>query len=198
MFDSAFRSIGRKARDGYFNPTMHEICGTTVAYKNSNDEDTWNEWSDILHRWLPRFEEAGWLDDLNRIEIGNRLINDDRVGEYRREERIVGMKDNPEIYDNHYLVGHTKEYVFIHEMIHHAHITDIFDMRRVEDVHITKKQHEVGWDGHMHDFHIYVSEYAATNFLEAVAETGSGIMLGEEYPNRIMEAYEQFGGPDPL
>lgn len=198
MFDSAFRSIGRKARDGYFNPEFHEICGTTVAYKNSSDEKTWSAWSDVLHKWMPRFEEAGWLDGLTRIEIGNRLINDDRVGEYRHDERIVGMQDNPQMQDSSYLVGHTKEYAFIHEMIHHAHMCDIFDTQTIDDVQIAKKQHEVGWDGNMHMFHIYVSEYAATNFLEAVAETGSGLMLGEEYPDKITDAYEQFGGPEPL
>ena len=198
MFEKAIYRIERATRDAYIKPEKYDRYPVQVVYKDSSD-NTWDEWEPVLDRWLPLFEEAGWLDGLERIEVGNRMINDDRVGEYSRAERVIRLKDEPIMFDTSYLVGYTKPYLLIHEMIHHVHMRDIFNFDgKVDDVAIEQKHNELHWNKESHNFYIHVSEYAATNFLEAVAETGAGLCLGEEYPDYITDTYKIFGGPEPL
>lgn len=198
MFESAFNRIGRATQDAYIRPEKYDDYPVQVVYKDSGN-NTWNEWESVFDTWLPRFEEAGWLDGLNRIEVGNRMINGERVGEYTRDERIIRLKDEPVMFDTSYLVSYTKEYLLIHEAIHHVHMRDIFGFDgEVDDVALSQKHDEFQWYEEAHDFYIHVSEYASTNFLEAVAETGAGLCLGEEYPEHITETYKMFGGPEPL
>jgi len=198
MFESAIYRIGRATRDAYINPEKYDHYPVQLVYKDSSD-NTWDEWEPVLDQWLPRFEKAGWLDGLERIEVGNRMINGDRVGEYSRAERVIRLKDEPVMFDTSYLVSYTKPYLLIHEMIHHVHMRDIFDFDgEVDDVTLSQKQDDLKWYKESHDFYIHVSEYAGKNFLEAVAETGAGLCLGKEYPDHITDTYKIFGGPEPL
>lgn len=200
MFESAFKRIARSTRDAYVKPEKTEICGVPVAYKNSSPGSNWDEWKPVLDEWLPRFEEHGWLDGLERIEIGSEMVNGDGVGEYRQKEQIIAFKDDAWFCGPPHLVATTKEYGLIHEMIHHVHISNLFDKPNedISELHIAVKQEDVGWKGNAHKFNVHVSEYASTNFLEAVAEAGAGMMLGRKYPDSVRRAYKQFEGPEPF
>ena len=41
-----------------------------------------------------------------------------------------------------------------------------------------------------------VSDYAATNGMEFVAEVGAGVLSGQEYSDDVMELYDELGGPE--
>ena len=41
-----------------------------------------------------------------------------------------------------------------------------------------------------------VSDYAATNGMEFVAEVGAGVLSGQEYSDGVMELYDELGGPE--
>lgn len=197
MFDKSLLQIRNAARDAYYSPERYDKYSTDIVYKVSHT--SWNTWENTFDEWLPRFEEAGWLDDLNRIEVGNVFIDQSNDGEYEHSSRTIRLGAEISIDRTDEFVGHTHAHVLIHEMLHHVHMKRIWDgTRGPTSNEIAAMADRMGWTGNSHTFDIYVSKYASKNFLEAVAETGTGLIIGEEYPDDVIDIYQSLNGPEPI
>lgn len=197
MFDETLIQMQNAARDAYYSPQRYDKYSTDIVYKVSHT--SWDTWEAVFDEWLPRFEQEGWLDDLNRIEVGNGFMDKSNDGEYEHSSRTIRLGTEISINESDEFVGHTHAHVLIHEMVHHLHMMKVWpDNRSPNSVEITHMSNKLGWSGNSNMFHMYVSEYASSNFLEAVAETGTGLILGEEYPDPVMELYNSVGGPEPI
>ncbi|AGM11544.1 hypothetical protein M199_gp122 [Halogranum tailed virus 1] len=165
-----------------------EIHGVTVTYSGTR-ETYWNEWQDVLNEWLPRFEEAGWLRKLNAIHIDRARFMGDGTGEYQWLFKTICLDPNPRM-SRGYNMSTKREHILIHEMAHHAH--------NLEVGAFPSHKSEVVFNRHKRMFEQHVSEYAGTDFYEAVAETATGSVIGHEYPDELMNAYWKLGGPKEL
>lgn len=202
LFGDALKDIARTTSEATTDPIEVEMCGVPIEYENSSlRKDTWDEWEPVLQAWMPRFEEAGYLDKLRAIRIGNgHLQSSGSAGQYIHEQQVVAFPQNPSYAGQPWLVGETKEYALIHEVTHHAHIRDLFGKpaSKVSLLELNLRQTGLGFAGKAEIFHDEVSQYAASNYLEAVAETCAGLTLGREYPERVLDAYEHLKGPEPI
>lgn len=79
-----------------------------------------------------------------------------------------------------------------HEMVHSKHSQKLLDeggadeLDRVRNHEFDREEKELIQDE--------VSDYAAYNAFEFVAEVGAGILTGEEYSQDVMELYDEFSG----
>lgn len=197
----AMEMMGKKVRSATTDPMERELCGVPIIYEDcSAYRDTWDEWWSLLNEWMPRFDEAGWLDELQRIEIGNGYVEGGGAsGQYRHYDKIVALQQDPVFRGQPWLVGETKEYGLIHEMVHHVHIRDTFgDCNNQLYGKVSRLQIDAGFSLEVDKFKQHVSDYSAYNALEAVAETCTGTILGESYPAAVRRAYIDLGGPEPL
>lgn len=165
-----------------------EIEGVVVTY-NGVSESAWDEWTEIFNEWLPRFDEAGWLDGLNAIHVDTERFMGDGSGEYQWLSSNVILHPKPRL-SSRYSISSSREEVLIHEMAHHAH--------RLKSGIFVSHQSEVVFNRTKRSFEKYVSEYAGTDQYEAVAETATGYILGNEYPDEVMSAYWELDGPKGL
>lgn len=190
----------RSVSNAYHAPEQKNVVGFTVLYQDSGP-DNWDEWETALEEWLPRFEKHGWLDELNGIMVGECFINGrGKAGQYQQRDGTVVMNDRFEP-DETYLVSNTKEYGLIHEVLHHVHIRDAIGTPgevTVEDIRDFRRSRHSGGGNLLKIFEKEVSQYAGVNILEAVAETGAGIIIGEDYPPRVRRAYKKLEGPMPI
>lgn len=194
-------TIAEAVHAAHTDPDEYEYHGVPVVYEDDSFFDsTWDEWKEVLDEWMPRFEEAGWLDDLQGIEIGDSFIKGNAGGQYHHKDMTIAFPQDPDYTGPPYLVGETKEYALIHEMAHHVHIRDMFNLpaSELDMVDLNMKQHSLGFHRKCALFEDEVSEYASSNYLEAVAETCAGIMIGNRYPVRVRRAYKKLQGPTPL
>lgn len=199
MFGSALSTIRQSAKDAVYKPQEFEIDGIDIIYAAEKNGSHWREWEPLFQKWIPRLNDAGWLDGLNRMEIGRMYLQGDGVAEYRHDAQTIAFHDDPS-FNNYNLVGETKEYAIIHESTHHAHMNQLFGESHggVDRSSLRTLQAQLSWDLHKPTFGINVSRYAATNFLEAVAETSAGVAMGHSYPEIVKDAYYLLDGPDPL
>jgi len=202
MFDSAVNTIRTHIRSNRIDPIETEICGVPIKYENyKHERDTWDEWKPLLEEWLPKFDERNYIDGLNGIHIGDGYMNNSSSqGQYNHNDVIIMIQQNPTFKYPSSFISNTKEYVLLHETVHHTHINSMFDKpaRDITVSELNNRQHELRFVSRMKDFDKYVSEYASMNYLEAVAETFSGVVLGNEYPSIIKEHYTELGGPTPI
>jgi hypothetical protein len=168
-----------------YNPTkFEEICGVKIRFKPSerHDSTSWNDWRDTLEEWLPKFKQAGWLDGLIKIRIADDAARGDAVGQYFNSGEIA-LENNIDLgVMSGNVLECSPEFVFTHEMIHHAHM----NLNGKSNSHQNFDQS---------DIRSQVSWYAGMDNLEAVAEIGAGIIHGYEFPDRIHEFYEEDDGP---
>lgn len=200
LFSDAIEDIRRTVNRAHTDPTEYDYCGVPVIYEDSSLASTsWDDWEPVLEEWMPRFDRAGWLDGLTRIKIGDSYTEREcAAGQYKHDDQVVVLKQDLQI-DNPELVSDTKEYALIHEMTHHAHMKDLFiDLASVDNTDLVAQQQSFKFHRKSDLFAHAVSKYAGTNYLEAVAETASGIILGEEYPERVRREYVALKGPEPV
>lgn len=102
--------------------------------------------------------------------------------------RIVRDPDDWQVVNDQYQT-------FAHELVHYLHF---HEFKRDED------DPKEAWENYYSELdpstaemlREEVSDYAATNAFEAVAEIGTGIMYGTEFPAEVMDLYERHNGPD--
>lgn len=179
----AFQRVLQSGIQEYEAPTKEEISGVRVYLGSSLGRDGKQEWREILNEWLPRFERVGWTDGLKCIQIGDEIIAGDGAGRYNHNGTI-DLEHHPGkfLMGGIATVGSNRKYVLTHEFIHHAHVKrGEFDYGKA-DIDSGLVQSEVSY-------------YAGTSPNEAVAEIGTGLVHGEQYPDEILDMYEEFGGP---
>jgi len=159
----------------------------------------WPKWSTILKQTIPIFEEHGWTDNLQEIRVGNKFLNGSACGEYNGNKATITLTDMHS-FDGDNLVETSKKHVFIHEMVHHRHISSIFgpDTATLSRQQIKDELNEYEDRAMGNDFLTEVSRRASRNAIEAVAETGAALMQGYEYSDDIRRKYEILGGPEPI
>lgn len=181
----AIRQVLESGIDEYYAPRRWEIEGIPIIYKPLPNDTRKDEWRTILEKWLPRFDEVGWLDGLNKISIGQDITKNDTVATYYPSSGSISMEnDASNMVPNGRTVSDTLEHILLHEMIHHAHMTINGNKQDFGPVDST--------------IAVNVSPYASKNGFEAVAETGVGIVIGEEYPEWVHEYYEELDGPQEV
>ncbi len=182
------RVVDRRV-ESYTAPKQTKICGVKIAFKPSRQHDSvsWDEWEDTFTTLLPMFKSVGWLKEFNRINVGDGLITNNAVAQYFMSHKSIDLENNVDMGEwSEYVVGDTREHTLVHEIIHHAHMyLNDFGQQDVSlpdaDTKVTI-QHEV-------------SHYASSSINEAIAEIGSGIALGHEFPEFVHDFYEKYDGP---
>jgi hypothetical protein len=129
-------------------------------------------------------------DDVNGVaaaafHTGNRTfyVNPDAsTGEDRRADYEAGFLSTP-----------TQQGNIMHEMIHSKHSRaalsdDNLSLDELREDNFSQDQKQT--------IRNEVSDYAATNGMEFVAEVGAGVLSGEEYSDEVMELYNNLGGPE--
>lgn len=81
----------------------------------------------------------------------------------------------------------------IHEAAHANHVGAYMEDREAYELHEQGKEFD---DPEEEDVARRVSSYAGYNPLEFVAETFTGLMLGIDFDEEVMNLYEKYGGPD--
>lgn len=149
-----------------------DICGITIKC----DSD---KWTNIFEEWLPKFEEVGWLEDLNGICVVDEITESAAVAKYTARNTIVfergAAKDG---------FHHSMKYILVHEFIHHAHFT-LNEFENYEE--------PVEYEDEICD---EINCYASSNVGEAVAEIGAHIVFDKELPHWLHEYYKQNDGPE--
>jgi len=183
----SFKQVLSSGIDSYNAPKDTEICEVDVVMMGSlnNPILTWSEWKEELRPLLQSYDSVGWLDDFNKIIIGD-MSNVTAVGEYTSRNRTIQLdhKLDTSWYGDKVL-DTTLEHVVTHEMIHHAHITrNGFDKPNAYFNESLIKDE--------------VSYYGEKNVYEAVAEIGSGIVHGHEFCEKVHEFYDMWDGPQEV
>lgn len=180
--------------------TVDDYPVKVVFHADVSDEHH-DKWRTVLDKWMPQFEEHGWLEDLLCLQIGDELIVRSGVaGEYRSGSCLAVLGDDPVPTENPKLYSTGREYSLLHEMSHHAHMnTSHGDLPRdPNEIDVADLVIESGWYSMGHKFAKQVSAYATEDPLETVAETAASIALGNEVDDDIMETYYALGGPEPI
>lgn len=182
----AFQKVLGSGLEDYHRPRYWDICGVKVQFKPVPNGVSASTWRDVLEKWLPKYEEVGWLDGLHKIRIGPNAAkrqNENAVGRYNHGGSI-DLNNDIDLGAFAGLVHDgDREAVLTHEVIHHAHlsINGYENSRRSSNKEAMLKQ-DVSW-------------YAGSNVGEAIAEIGTGIVHGEEFPSWVHEYYEEKRGP---
>lgn len=190
-----FKTVGRAVHDSFHDYDVERMHGVTVIHDADYDH-LWDEWESVLNEHLPTFDEHGWLDGLERIKVGSSWLSEEYNGKYASGWGTIILAD--EVYA---IQGATdnlskRENVLVHEMIHHVHMRDELDAPDVSNEDVHQYQQRVGFDRLAPQFEEAVSDYAAENFLEAVAETGVLLAAGEDIDPDIRSSYDLLGGPE--
>lgn len=160
-----------------------KIRGVGVIIKGGRVGASREEWRDILETWLNVFDSVGWLDDFEQIKIGDDIVGGTAIGRYTLNNSINLEKDVDLLDKSHLVVENSPRATLIHEMLHYVHVELCGGIEKELPV------------GERVDVCSEVSYYAIENSLEAVAEIGTGIILGYEFPDKIHDIYEKYGGP---
>jgi hypothetical protein len=189
-YSHAFKRVVSQFFDDYYAPRVEEVSGVTIYLERDSFGKVVDDgWLDIAEEWLPKMREIDWLPHLSNIQV---IENCTGAGTYYPTGSITLQPGVPNLSDSisenlihgaTESVGGTKEHVLVHEMIHHAHLTlNGHETRSISSDVAHKLERDV-------------SEYASTNQREAVAEIGTGIVFGADYPDWVHEYYESLDGP---
>ena len=183
---SAFQQVLGSGLENYHNPRYWEICGVKVQFKPVPNGVGQGTWKNTLEEWLPKYEEAGWLEGLHKIHIGPEAAHrphSEAVGRYDHGGSISLNNDIDLGRCSTLVHDGSREAVLTHEVIHHAHlgINGYENSRRSSNKEAMLKQ-DVSW-------------YAGSNVGEAIAEIGTGIVHGENFPSWVHDYYRAKDGP---
>lgn len=182
---NAFLRVLDNGIERYHKPELWEICGIKIYFKPCPSGVSAEEWRDVLEEWLPRYEKVGWLNGLNGIYIGNGVAEGDATARYNHRGSI-DLENSFDIPPSYLAHSGAKESVLTHEMIHHAHITlNGFEKHFKPSERAELLKTEVSW-------------YAGKDIGESVAEIGTGIVFGEEYPDWVHKYYDNRRGPQEV
>jgi len=179
----AFQQVLSSSVPNYQKPVYWTICDIPVVYKPVRDGVSSSEWKDTLDEWLPHFQKAGWLDYFQKIIIGENEPRDSAVGEYKNTGYILLENNVRRKMLDGVTFDNSREYIFTHEMVHHAHRINGGFGPKDEPLTDVKKMRSG------------VSFYAGESRREAVAEIGAGIIHGYEMAGWAHEYYEENDGP---
>jgi hypothetical protein len=118
-------------------------------------------------------------------ETGEIKINTDRMN----QETLDSVGDE-------FAVGDSVEDMVVHESIHAEHVEALEEQGWTPEEmreELLRSNLDEGEQEIMED---EISEYAASNPLEVVAEIGTKITLGEEVSDEALHVYEKYGGPE--
>jgi len=183
MIKQAFQQVLSSRVPNYQKPVYWTICDVPVVYKPVRDGIQPAEWKDVLDEWLPRFDRVGWLNEFQKIIIGEDEPRDDAVGEYKNNGFILLENNIREKMIEGVTFGERPGCILTHEMVHHAHRINGGFETADRDLLAPRKMRSG------------VSYYAGESSREAIAEIGAGIIHGYEIPDWAHEYYEEHDGP---
>lgn len=132
-------------------------------------------------------EEEGEEMTLGRYEpeTGEVLINPEQMD----QETLDGVSES-------FAVGESVEDMIVHEAMHAAHVDALEEEGwSIEEIEEELLRGELS-ESERQIMEEQVSDYAAANPLEVVAEVGTKITLGEEVSDEVLQIYERYGGPE--
>jgi len=182
----AFQTVLDSGLENYHKPRYWEICGVKVQFKPVPGGVGQRKWKRTLDEWLPRYDEVGWLDGLHKIIIGPEAAHSKArrgVGRYDHDGSIYLNNDislgakSCRVYQN------TRDALLTHEVVHHAHLT----INGYENSNKSPEKEDMLKET--------VSWYAGKNVGESIAEIGTGIVHGADFPERVHEYYSDKDGP---
>jgi len=181
----AFQQVLGSGLENYHKPKYWEICGVKVQFNPVPNGVSATTWKDTLEEWLPKYEEVGWLEGLHKIRIGPEAAHRKReaVGRYNHDGSIDLNNDIDLGIAMTLVHDGSRESVLTHEVIHHAHLT----LNGYED---SKKK-----PNNSRMLKEEVSYYAGSDVGEAIAEIGTGLVRGKNFPSWVHEYYEEKDGP---
>jgi len=182
----AFQQVLGSGLENYHKPRYWDICGVKVQFKPVAGGVPATTWKRTLEEWLPEYEAAGWLEGLHKIRIGPEAAHKKKskaVGRYNHSGSIDLNNDISLGAFSGLVHDGTREAVLTHEVIHHAHLTlnGYEGSKKASNKEAMLKQ-DVSW-------------YAGKNTGEAIAEIGTGIVHGQNFPSWVHEYYEEKDGP---
>jgi len=130
-------------------------------------------------------KQGAYTFNFKRLQINDDVTSDDLAG----------------LSDENFAVGDSMEWLVLHELGHANHHTEIGDVTEADDylfegsLTTTRDGEWIGRE-RLEIAEDEVSEYARTNPAEFVAEVFAGLALGQEFPDEVMEMYDEFDGPD--
>lgn len=189
MSNSIFYQLDRAISsrvDTWESATRDSILGVEIQFTRDTDSSVEAAWMEVFEEWLPVFDEHGWLEGLGLLHVGPDLPYGHATARYHGDcIKFDATPDMEDSIDEGDVVGLSKEHIFVHEMVHHGHQT----------IHGYNKLH------HNYPRNLFkdtVSFYSAKNVLEAVAEAGTGIIFGENYPSSVHKVYADNEGPSEV
>lgn len=149
---------------------------------------------DFVKDALDITEYQQWDMSLDCIAVSYEELPWQANGRYDSPDHTVRVA--PDCIDN--------EHTLLHEIVHHVHFLDMMG----EHYGLTQEIFDVALDAHR-GFARYsansdifreiiaknVNSYAASNYLEIIAETASRFLIGERFPEPVMTIYEKLEGP---
>jgi hypothetical protein len=117
-------------------------------------------------------------------ESGEIKINTERMN----QETLDSVGDE-------FAVGDSVEDMVVHESIHAEHVEALEEQGWTPEEMREELLRSSLDDGEKEIMEGEISEYAASNPLEVVAEIGTKITLGEEVSDEALHVYEKYGGP---
>lgn len=151
---------------------------------------------------LVKAGQAGMTEDIDRITTHG----SDEYGLYTYNDRTLslnqGLDSDEQLADldgDGDAVGDSVEWLVLHELGHSNH-QNVLDGPEEEKETIEKSlttTREGEWIGRsrLDLIEEQVSDYARTNPAELVAEMYAGMAMGQEFPDEVMEIYEEWNGP---
>jgi len=158
-----------------------------------------------LQRGLSKAAESGFADSvtgITELDPDMNAVLTDTLARFDPETKTIAINTdsmNQETLDtlgDNFAVGDSVEDLIVHETIHARHaealIADDYSVEQMREEllrgDLPPKEQELMKE--------QVSDYAASNPLEVVAEVGTKISLGEPVSDEVLQIYNKYGGPD--
>lgn len=170
------------------SPERHEINGISIYFRPVDGGVSWSEWQSTFEKLLPKFEQVGWLEGLNSIQISDNIVPDDAVGEYNIRPNCgsIDLENDTDLNEMDFAVfENSREHVLTHEVLHHVHM--FIRGNDYDDCLLTEEEKDyIQWK---------VGYYASINTHEAVAEIGAALFRGAEFSDEVIDIYDKYDGP---
>jgi hypothetical protein len=174
---------------------VQEYTGVETSFRGDLEE------SAEMSKHLIRMEDAGQLDRLSSFAYSlTDMPSKSASGHYNKQTRQVSI--NPDVIESeqleeweevNHIGGSSMEWVVTHEVGHHNHVESIRERDDMELKDLTKRDLTEDEEAMIQD---ELSDYAASQPLELVAEMYAGKAQGREFSEGMESLYDEFGGPE--
>lgn len=185
--------------DGYaerkLQPVSREVCGIDVMYCD-NGPQTYDKWHQLIEEHVPELWEPWQLDSLDKIVIGNEVLDDGVGGFYNHDIQQIGLihgEDRPVYWfeENNNI---SMEKILVHELSHHGHRMHL-GRTEIDADWSEQKLEEIGYENFLESVS-NVSEYVTLDPNEIAAEIATHAVIGGlPDDDRLGDVYDVIYGP---